>query len=135
MLTQHYSLILHLHVTCVILSGALFSARGIMRMWAVPLANHRMLRVSSYLIDTTLLTAAILLTSIIRQYPLTSGWLTVKVALLLVYIALGSLALKRAQTPRARLLAFLGALAIYAYIISVALAHDPLGVFRRFVSA
>jgi uncharacterized membrane protein SirB2 len=135
MLTQHYSLVLHLHITCVILSGALFFARGIMRIWESPLVNRRVLRVSSYLIDTTLLTAAILLTLIIRQYPLTEGWLTAKVALLLVYVVLGSLALKRARTRRARLLTFLGALAIYGCIISIAIAHDPLGVFRLIAGA
>jgi uncharacterized membrane protein SirB2 len=135
MLTQHYFLILHLHIACVILSGALFFARGIMRMRESPLANHRVLRVSSYVIDTTLLAAAILLTLIIRQYPLTQGWLTAKVALLLVYVVLGSLALKRARTRRARLLTFLGALAVYGYIIGVAIAHHPLGVFRLIAGA
>lgn len=130
MLAEHFLLILHLHVTCVVLSGSLFVVRGIMRLREMPLANHRVLRMLSYLIDTTLLTAAILLTLIIRQYPLKADWLTVKVVLLVVYVVLGSLALKRARTLRTRILAFLGAIAIYGYIISVAVAHEPLGVFR-----
>jgi uncharacterized membrane protein SirB2 len=102
MLAQHYLTILHLHVGCVVLSGTLFGARGLMRLRGLALANHRALRIASYLIDTALLTAAILLTLVIHQYPLANGWLTVKLAVLLAYIALGALALKRARSERGR---------------------------------
>lgn len=129
MLAPHYLQILHLHIGCVMLSGAVFLARGLMRLRGLPLANHRALRIASYLIDTVLLTAAILLTLIIRQYPLVHGWLTVKLGLLLLYIVLGSLALKRARTDSGRLAAFLGALLTYGAIVSVAITHHPLGVF------
>jgi uncharacterized membrane protein SirB2 len=131
MLAQHYLQILHLHVGCVILSGCLFFVRGVLRLSGQAVASHRALRLLSVLIDTTLLTAAILLTLIIRQYPLLQAWLTVKLALLLVYIVLGSLALKRAQTRRARLLAFIGAICTYGFIVSVALTHNPLGLLGR----
>jgi uncharacterized membrane protein SirB2 len=127
MLAPHFQAILQLHVGCVILSGALFCTRGLMRLRGLALANHRVLRILSYLIDTTLLGAAILLTLIIHQYPLANAWLTVKVLLLLAYIVLGSLALKRAQGGRARLAAFAGALAAYGLIVSVALTQSPLG--------
>ena len=132
MLAQHYSQILHLHVACVILSGAMFVARGFMRQSEMPLANHRALRFASYVIDTALLTAAILPPLIIRQFPLTHTWLTVRVALLLIYIVIGSLALNRARTRRGRLVSFLAALATYVLIISIAVTHDPLGALRWF---
>lgn len=131
MLAPHFLAILHLHVGSVILSGALFFARGLMRLRGLPLANHRALRIVSYVIDTVLLGAAILLTLIVRQYPLANAWLTVKVGMLLVYIVLGSLALKRARTAGTRLAAFLAALAAYGFIVSVALTRSPLGVFTH----
>ena len=58
-------------------------------------------------------------------------WLTVKVLLLVVYIVLGSLALKRARNAQARWVSYVAALAVFAFIISVARAHQPLGVFGR----
>ena len=131
MLAPHYFQILHLHVGCVILSGTLFFTRGVLRLSGQAVANHWALRLLSVVIDTTLLTAAILLTLIIRQYPLQQAWLTVKVALLLVYIVLGSLALKRARTRRGRGAAFAGALATFAYLVGVAVTRNPWGLLSR----
>lgn len=129
MLTRFYPQILGLHIACVTLSGALFFIRGMMRLGGWPQANRRALRLLSYAIDSTLLAAAILLAIIIRQYPLVQAWLTVKLALLPLYIVLGSYALKRARTQRTRLAAFIGAVATYLYIVGVAVAHHPLGLF------
>ncbi|WP_062535518.1 SirB2 family protein [Mizugakiibacter sediminis] len=128
-LAYFYPQIKLLHIWCVALSGTLFLLRGSLRMAGVGFANHAALRYLSYAIDTTLLTAALMLVAILRQYPFVQGWLTVKVLLLAVYIALGTLALKRGRTPRARAVAFVAALAVYAFIVSVAIAHDPRGVF------
>jgi len=126
-LTDHYPQLLHLHVGCVILSGSLFSIRAVLRIANNPLANHRALRILSYLIDTTLLIAAILLTLILHQYPFVNSWLTAKVLLLVLYIAVGTVALKRARTAVGRALAMGVALAIFGYIIGVAVRHDPAG--------
>jgi uncharacterized membrane protein SirB2 len=60
--------------------------------------------------------------------PGTRGWLTAKVAALLVYIALGAIALKRGRTRGVRIAAFIGAIVTFAYIVSVALAKSPLGL-------
>ncbi len=68
-----------------------------------------------------------MLATILHQYPFVHGWLTMKVVLLVVYIVLGSYALKRGQSRNARVLFWFAALAVYAFIISVARAH-PLGV-------
>ena len=55
------------------------------------------LRYLSYTIDTVLLTAALMLATILHQYPFVHAWLTVKVLLLVVYVVLGSY---RAQARR-----------------------------------
>jgi len=54
--------------------------------------------------------------------------LTAKVLLLLAYMALGSLALRRARTPRGRLLAFLAALAVFLCIVAVAHWRNQFGL-------
>jgi len=125
MLAAHFLAIRALHVTCVALSGALFTSRGLLRLGESALANARPLRWASYLIDTTLLTAAILLTLIVHQYPFVDAWLTTKVLLLVLYIVLGVLTLRRARTRPGRALAFFAALVTYAAIIGVALTHRP----------
>ena len=123
MLAAHYVQIRLLHVGCVALSGSLFTVRGLLRINRSPLANHRALRVVSYLIDTTLLVAAVLLTLIIHQYPFVNGWLTAKVLLLVPYIGLGIIALQRARTTRGRSVALIGALLTFATIVAIAVLH------------
>ena len=123
---SHYTTILFLHVGCVVLSGALFTLRGLLRVRNAAVANHILLRIGAYLIDSTLLVTAILLTSILHQYPFVNGWLTAKVLLVLVYILLGSITLKRACTPTSRLVSLAAALSTFALIVGIAVAHDRL---------
>jgi uncharacterized membrane protein SirB2 len=85
------------------------------------------LRYASYGIDTVLLTAGLMLVAILPEALSANHWLAVKIALLVVYIVLGSLALKRAQGARARTAAFVAALLVYALMIGIARAHDPMG--------
>lgn len=132
---EFYPQIKWVHIAAVIASGSLFALRST----AVVLANARWpmaapLRYLSYTIDTVLLTAALMLITILHQYPFVHGWLTAKVLLLVAYIVLGSYALKRAHTRPVRLACWLGALAIYLFIASIARAHHPLGVLLTFSS-
>src|SRR5215469_14790911 len=117
MLASHYADIRFIHVGCVALSGTLFTVRGLLRIGNSTVANHRLLRVTSYIIDTTLLTSAILLTVILKQYPFVEAWLTTKVLLLALYIALGTITLKRAQTRCGRIAALFASLGTFVAII------------------
>lgn len=125
-----YLEIRQVHIGAVLTSGGLFFLRGLglnafnatWPMWAP-------VRYLSYTIDTVLLTAALMLMTIVHQYPFVHAWLTVKVVLLVVYIVLGSFALKRASTKTARLGYFAAALLVFGYIYYVARAHHPLGLF------
>lgn len=124
-----YLEIRNVHIASVLASGGLFLLRGLgvnvfnaaWPMWAP-------VRYLSYTIDTVLLTAALMLMTIVRQYPFVHHWLTVKVVLLVVYIVLGSFALKRGKTRNARLGFFAAALLVFGYIYYVARAHHPLGI-------
>jgi uncharacterized membrane protein SirB2 len=62
-----------------------------------------------------------------------SPWLGAKLVLLVLYIVLGSLALKRASDSggRAPVPATPGALMVYLFMVSVALSHQPLGLACR----
>ena len=126
---EFYGQIKWVHIAAVIASGVLFLLRGIAVQAGARWPMVAPVRWLSIAIDSVLLTAAMMLVSILHQYPFVQAWLTVKVCLLVVYIGLGTFALKRGRTPRARLVFFVAALAVYAFIISVAIAHHPLGVF------
>ena len=68
-----------------------------------------------------------MLVTILHQYPFVHAWLTVKVLLLVVYVVLGSFALKRGRTRAMRVGCWLAALTVYVSIVGIARAHDPLG--------
>ncbi|WP_304041999.1 SirB2 family protein, partial [Metallibacterium scheffleri] len=108
--------ILAVHVGAVAISGTLFALRGAGRMAGWRIVDHAAVRRFSYLNDSVLLIAAILLTLIIHQYPLVDAWLTVKVLLLIVYIVLGTIALRRGRTAHIRAWAYVAALATFAFI-------------------
>lgn len=127
---EHYLLIKQAHVGLVMASGSLFALRGLLALLRVPLASHAALRYLSYAIDTALLTAAVVLMSIVHMYPLSHDWLTLKIALLLVYIVLGSYALKRARRTRTRVACYLAALLVFLTMYGIARAHHPLGWLR-----
>lgn len=125
---EFYPQIKWLHVAAVSASGLLFLMRGLALHTGAAWPMAAPLRYLSYAIDTVLLTAALMLATIIHQYPFVHGWLTVKVVLLVVYVVLGSFALKRGRTRAVRVGCWLAALAVYLFIVSVARAQQPLGV-------
>ena len=127
---EFYPEVRWIHIAAVIASGTLFALRGVLMLAGSRAANHVALRWLSYAIDTTLLTAALMLATMLRQYPFVHGWLTTKVLLLVVYIVLGTFALKRGRTKALRAAAFVAALATYLLIVGVARAHHPFGWAR-----
>lgn len=127
---EYYPAVKSAHVGLVLASGSLFALRGLLALNNQPLAQHWTLRRLSYAIDTALLTAAGLLMSMVHMYPISHDWLTLKIALLLAYIVLGSFALKRARSHGARLACLLAALATYLLMFGIARAHHPLGWLR-----
>jgi len=114
------------HVGCVAASYALFVVRGIWMMRESSHLQHRWVRIVPHLVDTLLLASAVALAVMSHQYPLANGWLTAKVAGLLIYIGLGTVALKRGRTRRVRVTAWLAAQAVFFYIVAVALTRQPL---------
>ena len=124
---EFYLQIRAVHIGSVIASGLLFFIRtSAFNLFDAAWPRALPLRILVYTVDTILLTAALMLMTIVRQYPFVDSWLTVKVVLLLAYIVIGWWAF-RAQARQARIACSLGALAIFDFIVSVARAHDPLG--------
>ena len=121
-----YLAVKHLHITCAAVSGSFFILRGIWKMQGSSRLQQRWVRILPHLVDTLLLASALLMVFWSGQYPFQQGWLTAKVLALLAYIVLGTVALKRGKTPLIRGLAFVAAIAVFGYILAVALMRQVL---------
>ncbi len=120
-----YLALKHLHVSAVVLSGALFLLRGWWMLADPARLQQRWVRTVPHLVDTVLLASAIAMAVWSGQYPFERAWLTAKVLALAIYILLGTIALKRGRTLPIRLAALVAALLSFCYIVGVALTRDP----------
>ena len=122
-----YPTLLHLHRACVAASITLFMARGLgvaaLQTWPM----QRGWRYLSVAIDVPLLAAGVGLWTFLGYHPLQQTWLGLKLALLVVYIVLGSFALKRGHTRAGRQVFFALALAAVASMVGIALNRHPVG--------
>lgn len=123
---EFYPQIKLVHVMAIVCSGALFLLRGSSALAGMRWPMAAPVRYISYTVDTVLLTAAMMLLTILPGALFANGWLLVKVALVVTYIVLGVLAM-RATRLRTRVAMFVLALLVYAQIYFIARAHHPLG--------
>lgn len=128
-MTEYYLALRHVHITCAILSITLFTLRGLLALADSDLPRSMAIRLLAHSIDTVFLTSALILTTVVHQYPFVNGWLTMKVALLTAYVVLGSVAMRPGRSRAIRTGAFIAALMAVALLVSVALTHDPRGIF------
>ena len=118
-----------IHMTCAGHSIAGFVVRWIWMLTDSPLLAARPAKILPHIIDTLLLVSALALVAIIG-FSANAAWLGAKIAGLVVYIALGTLALKRGRTKGARAVFGVLAIVVFVFIASVARTHDPLGFLR-----
>jgi len=119
-----YQLLKLIHIGTVYITFGLFLARGIWMLADSPRLQDRWVKVVPHLNDTLLLTAAIGMLITGGLNPLVHPWLLVKIGGLLLYIWLGTMALKRGKTKAQRAMYLVAALAVLGYIISVAVTKQ-----------
>ena len=93
------------------------------------LLDLKWVKILPHVIDTLLLVSAISLTIQIQQFPFVENWLTVKVVALIMYILFGIVALRRGRTKVQRVVFFILAMLTFGFMVTVALGHNPLGIF------
>ncbi|WP_202844837.1 SirB2 family protein [Luteimonas saliphila] len=125
---EFYPQIKHAHIGLALLSGGLFALRGLALFAGMRWPNAAPVRWFSYTVDTALLTAAMMLLTILPGALYANGWLAVKVALIVAYVVVGVFALRRGRTARVRAACFVVALLLFAKVYFVARTHHPLGV-------
>ncbi|WP_440996393.1 SirB2 family protein [Arhodomonas sp. SL1] len=121
-----YMALKHIHLATVVITIALFLLRGYWMFAGSPMLQRRWVRIAPHVNDTVLLVSALWLAVSVYQYPMVlHGWITAKIIALIVYIVLGTIALKRGPTMAARGAAFVAALVVFAYIVRTALTRSP----------
>jgi uncharacterized membrane protein SirB2 len=99
--------------------------RGLWMLRQSPLLQHRLTRILPHVIDTVFLLSGIGLVAVLQIPVSDAPWLIAKIVALVVYILLGTVALKRGRTPAIRQVSFVLALAAFAYIVGVAIYKTP----------
>lgn len=122
-----YLAVKHAHMLFVMLSITLFMLRAWLAVPDPAHIRHKLLKIAPHIIDTLLLGCGIWLAIQINQIPFgNSPWLTAKVIGLVLYIVVGTIAIKRGKTQGQRLAAALFSVALFAYIFGVAISKSPL---------
>ena len=124
---EFYAQIRSVHIWAVTLSGCLFALRGVGMLAGARWPRAALLRYLSYSIDTVLLTAALMLVTILPAAVFANGWLTVKLVLVVAYVVLGVFALRRGRSRGVRAGCYAAALLVFAAIVGIARMHHPLG--------
>jgi uncharacterized membrane protein SirB2 len=133
-LIEFYPQIKAVHISCVLASGSLFAIRGAAVLSGARWPLALPVRWLSYAIDTTLLIAGVMLLTILPWASFSNGWLATKFILIGVYVMLAAFALRRARTRRTRVGFYVAALLTFGFVISIALAHHPLGIVLHWFS-
>ncbi|KYZ87584.1 regulator SirB [Alcanivorax sp. KX64203] len=120
-----YLLIKQLHMTLAALSLGLFVLRAGWSVAGSPMLRRRWVRVTPHIVDTLLLTFGVTLMILLRAWPHQTPWLAAKLLALLVYIGLGTMAIKRGTTPARRAGYALAAIMVFLYMVGVAVRHHP----------
>ena len=115
------------HVVSAILSISGFALRGHWMLTNDPRLTRRLAKVLPHVIDTFLLGSAVGMLLLWNTNPFQYGWLSAKIIALLLYIALGLVALRFGRTRRVRAAAYGMALFTAGYIVSVACTRSALG--------
>lgn len=124
-----YLALKYIHVTSVIISYTLFLSRGIWMLRVSPMLQQRWVKITPHVNDTILLLSAVTMAVIAHRNPLVEHWLAAKIIGLLVYIVLGYTAFRLGKTRQAKVIAWILAQIVFAYIVLVALTKNPLLLF------
>lgn len=122
-----YMAIKHAHMMFAIISITLFMLRAWLAVPAPERIKSKLLKIAPHIIDTLLLAMGVWLAVLTKQIPFdNSPWLTAKVIGLVLYIIVGTIAIKRGKTRSQRLIATFASIAIFAYIYGAAISKSPL---------
>ncbi|MCV6628031.1 MAG: SirB2 family protein, partial [Cellvibrionaceae bacterium] len=115
----------HAHLLFVSLSFCGFVLRAYWSLSGSAMLQQRGVKILPHINDTLLLLSALALTFSLKLSPHQQPWLASKIVLLLVYIGLGTVALKPRFSRAARAWASLAAIAVFGLMLAAAVTKLP----------
>ena len=119
-----YALLKILHLCMAVLTISGFIVRGAWMLSGSVNLDCKLVRILPHIIDTVFLLSGIGLIVLLQLPIIGSPWLIAKLTALIVYIMLGTIALRRGKTMRVKAIAFILALLTFTYIVGVALSKS-----------
>lgn len=120
-------MIKNIHIICAILSFAGFFLRGILSLFQPMILQKKWVKVLPHVVDSILLTSAVVMLYTMNLSILKNDWLIAKIIALVLYIALGMIALRPSFAINIRILTWIFALTVFIYIVSVAITKSVWG--------
>jgi uncharacterized membrane protein SirB2 len=117
------------HQSAVALSVAGFFVRGAASLAGARWVASRMAKTLPHVVDSVLLLSALTLAWMLRLTPMNSPWLLAKIVGLFVYVGLGVVALRPGRPVAVRATAWVAALSVAGWIVSVAITKNVFGFF------
>jgi uncharacterized membrane protein SirB2 len=121
-----YLIIKNIHVTFATLTIVGFVLRGYWRISGSNLHQHRAIKIVPHTVDALFLATGIWLVMMLNINPVQHPWLLAKFAAIFAYVGLGMVAFRFGRTPQIRSLAFVGAVASFAFVVGAALIKSPM---------
>ena len=122
-----YLLFKQIHASLALISVTGFVLRWTWRMQQSRWAFTRAARVIPHVVDTLLLVSAFAMIALADQVPVGMNWVSAKIAGLVLYILLGVIAMRSAPVKSRSVPAFVAAVLVFCWIVSVAVSKSPLG--------
>lgn len=119
------SILLPVHLLTIFISFAGFIIRGLWMLLDSDKLNQRWVKIVPHINDTFLLLSGIGLVLVTKIYPWQHPWLATKLMALIVYILLGTIAIKRGKTKNQKIIAWILAMLVFVYMLLVAKYHNP----------
>lgn len=120
-----FLLLKYAHLGFAVATISSFVVRGFWMMTGSEKLARRITRIAPHIVDALFLVTGIAMVYQLSLPVLQSPWLLAKFVGLIAYVVLGAVALRRGKTIQIRLIAFVGALSAFAYIVGAALSKSP----------
>ena len=122
-----YLILKHTHMTLAALAISGFLLRGYWMASESPIRQFRATKIVPHVVDALLLATGIWLAALVNVSLPQSTWLLAKFVGLFAYIGFGMIAFRFGKTREIRQVAFIAAVAAFAYIVGAAVSKSPLG--------
>ncbi len=122
------------HITAAILTISGFALRGFWMLTDSANLDRRIVKIAPHIVDSVFLLSGIGLIWILRLPVMSQPWLMAKLLALVLYVLLGTVALRRGKTKRTRTIALVFAILTFAYIAGAAM-NKSVGSWLSFVGS